>query len=261
MRYAIMSDVHSNPQALATALADARARKCDRFLMLGDTTGYGYDGKAALDAVRANFDVVLMGNHDSACLGREPQWEVALNRNYDIDVAQRAELSAADREWLAARPFVAVEADAAFAHGNFIAPSGWGYILDAHGAAANFRARTERLMFCGHTHGAVAWELGPDGAVAPSVTFESAATKPESRGFRARKDRRYIVNVGSVGYPRHDLCIVYAIWDTATDRITYRRLPFDFQGYVAAMLARCRPLPLWLVDILQFAREHSETAE
>ena len=70
MQYAVMSDVHANPAALAAALADARRRGCNRFVMLGDTTGYGYDVKEAMRLVRESFDVVLMGNHDSACSNR-----------------------------------------------------------------------------------------------------------------------------------------------------------------------------------------------
>ena len=79
MKYAIMSDVHANPKALETALSDARAAGCDKFILLGDVTGYGYDPKKTLELVRANFDVVLMGNHDSACVGLEPEWEVKMN--------------------------------------------------------------------------------------------------------------------------------------------------------------------------------------
>ena len=48
VRYAVMSDVHSNPAALAAAVADARRRGCNRFVMLGDVTGYGYDVKTAM---------------------------------------------------------------------------------------------------------------------------------------------------------------------------------------------------------------------
>ena len=85
MKYAIMSDAHANPQALETALADARAAKCGKFILLGDVTGYGYDPKRTLELVRENFDVVLMGNHDSACVELEPEWEVITNYNYDFD--------------------------------------------------------------------------------------------------------------------------------------------------------------------------------
>ena len=80
MKYAIMSDVHANPRALKVALEDARRLGCEKYVLLGDVTGYGYDVKTALAEVRKNFDVVLMGNHDSACVGLEPVWEVTMTR-------------------------------------------------------------------------------------------------------------------------------------------------------------------------------------
>ena len=93
MKYAIMSDAHSNPKALEIALADAVEQGCERFIFLGDITGYGYDVKKTLNLVRRRFQVVLKGNHDSACLGLEPKWVTDYCRNYDIDLAQGRTLS------------------------------------------------------------------------------------------------------------------------------------------------------------------------
>ncbi len=83
--------------------------------------------------------------------------------------------------------------------------------------------------------------------------FKSAALKSESKSFKPRKGRRYIVNVGSVGYPRHDLCSTYVIWDPEADRVTFRRLPFDFKGYIDGMLANKLNLPNWLLELLLVA--------
>ena len=91
MKYAIMSDVHASPRALETALADARAQKCEKFVFAGDVTGYGYDVNAALRLVRENFDVALMGNHDSVCAALESGWEVLMYAIYDSD-AERVTL-------------------------------------------------------------------------------------------------------------------------------------------------------------------------
>ena len=250
MKYAVMSDIHANPQALSVALADARKLKCERFVMLGDTTGYGYDAKEALRLVRESFDVVLMGNHDSACIGRESAWTLAMCRNYDIDVEQRGKLSDDDKAWLSGLPYVASRDGAAFAHGYFVKPSNWGYVLEPRDADVNLDAREERVLFCGHTHEALAWERRAGGEAAQKILFERPATEPEKKGFKMKKGCRYLVNVGSVGYPRHDLCSTYVIWDTETERITFRRLPFDFPAYVRAMLENDVVLPGWLLGLI-----------
>ena len=142
MKLAVMSDVHANPKALETALADARGQGCERFVMLGDVTGYGYDAKTALDMVRGTFDAVLMGNHDSACAGLEPEWEVLANHNYSIDRAERETLDEADVRWLKSREYLRSEFGAAFAHGCFDHPSSWGYIISPQSVVDSFSARS-----------------------------------------------------------------------------------------------------------------------
>ena len=264
MKYAIMSDVHANPKALETALADARRLGCEKFILLGDVTGYGYDPKATLEIVRRNFDVVLMGNHDSACVELEPEWEVRMNNNYDFDRKARELLSEEERAWLRGRAYQHEEAGFICAHGDFTQPKMWNYIIYEDAAERNFRFRDEQLMFCGHTHHAAIWELTGGRASSRAVAtsgkdvcrpklehrFRQPAAKAESVSFKLNPTSRYIVNVGSVGYPRNDLCGAYGIFDADARRMTIRRLPFDFKSYITEMLDRKLDLPRWLCQLI-----------
>ena len=250
-----MSDAHSNPLALETALADARAHGCKKFLFLGDVTGYGYDVKKTLSLVRDNFDVVLLGNHDSACLGREVTVYDRVNPNYDIDRMQHDQLSPSERRWLGSRPFLALVDGMALVHGDFTRPEGWNYIIDQDAAHDNFAARRERLMFCGHTHHMAVWKSSEKAEVActSATRVRFPAVEPESILFRRARGARYIVNVGSVGYPRNDLCATYVICDPSVGAFTVRRLPFDFKSYLSEMLSRGLGIPNWLYRILMLA--------
>ena len=246
-----MSDAHANPLALETALADARSLGCEKFIFAGDITGYGYDAKATLDMVRENFDVVLLGNHDSACAGLEPAWEVQMISSYALDREARDKLSRDDIEWIRTLPLLHTEDGFAVVHGDFAKPKAWEYIYSAEAAERNFGKRRTRLMFCGHTHHAMVWEETGKGAVREQLAdrFARPALKPESVSFKLAKSR-YLVNCGSVGYPRTDLCSSYAIFDSSSKEVCVRRLPFDFKSYITEMLKHDLPLPNWLIEIL-----------
>ena len=248
MKYAVMSDAHANPDALERALGDARRRGCTRFVFLGDVTGYGYDVKAVLSLVRRNFSVVVMGNHDSACVGLEPSLEVLVNPNYDLDRDEGRTLDAEERRYLKSLPLTASEGGLLFAHGDFIEPGAWNYVFSIRDAALNFHFRSDGIMFCGHTHHAAVWELTDKGMVRPRLErrFSSPALRNETSTIRIRAGSRYIVNVGSVGYPRNDRCASYAIYDDEAKSISMRRLSFDFKDYVAKMLDHGIRLPRWL---------------
>lgn len=252
MKYAIISDAHANPLALAAALTDAHRRRCDRFVLLGDMTGYGYDVVDVVRIVRENFDVVLMGNHDSACVGLEPWMEVHTNKNYHVDVLQRGELSSDDVEWIKALPYLHVEGNAAFVHGDFTCPEAWRYVFYPQDAIMNMMERDEQLLFCGHTHHAEAWELSPD----MSLSVRHSYPRPKrmersvSKTFMVKTGCRYVINVGSVGYPRFDTCSTYVIYDEGAHRITFRHMPFDLGAYAEKLSGKGISIPFWLDDLL-----------
>src|SRR5438094_9314326 len=72
MRFAIFSDVHGNLEALEAVLADARARKCTRFVCLGDVVGYNANPRECVERVRELDCPGVKGNHDEAASRRSP---------------------------------------------------------------------------------------------------------------------------------------------------------------------------------------------
>lgn len=249
-----MSDVHANPVALETALADAREQGCERFLFLGDVTGYGYDAARSLALVRDHFDVALLGNHDAVSVGSYRSAEVDCNPNYDLDRAHRKSLDRDALAWLESRPDSFSADDFLCVHANFVLPRSWAYVIDDRDARVNFRLTQQPLLFCGHTHHSAVW-MWADGRCESlfEERFCRSSTRPETVSFVRQSGCRYIVNVGSVGYPRNDLCATYVIYDSASSRVSYRRLPFDFFSYVTNMLERGIRLPSWLVKLLETA--------
>lgn len=238
MKYGIISDVHANPLALETALADGAACGVSKWIFCGDVTGYGYDAATALKLVRERMDVSLMGNHDFVC-SRTPEEETKydrINPCYGLDRRQRRELDAAGLAWLRERAYVRSFGSFACSHGNFLYPEGFGYVNSIEDAEASFRATAEPLLFVGHSHHAEAYLLSPEGTV----------EQLPARDIVLRDGWRYLVNVGSVGYPRHDFDSFYCIFDDEAKTVTFRRLPFDLIGYAEKLKQANIPPPKWL---------------
>ena len=68
MRYAVLSDVHRNLEALEAVLADA-ATRTDTLLCLGDLVGYGADPVACVEMVAGRAQTITCGNHEQAVAG------------------------------------------------------------------------------------------------------------------------------------------------------------------------------------------------
>ncbi|MBR4652917.1 MAG: metallophosphoesterase family protein [Kiritimatiellae bacterium] len=237
MRYAIISDIHANAAALRTVLVDAQDMKADRVVCLGDVLGYGPDPVQALETVYSRVHVCLAGNHDDAVCGRcstEDFNEFAAS----AVVRQRKALTSEALAWLGRLPYVSAMDGFACAHGDFTDPEAFNYILDPEDALPSFEARAEQLMFVGHTHQPGIFVIGESGV----------PHRLEPADFVVEDGKRYIVNVGSVGYPRSGLCrSFYCIYDDVSRAVFFRSLPFDLEGYREKMGGKGLDEAPWVV--------------
>jgi len=94
--FAILSDIHSNIEALTAVLADIDKRGIKKIYCLGDVIGYGPNPRECLDLIIDRVEWCVLGNHDYAVF-YEPT-----NFNYAAEQASfwtRSMLeSVADRE-------------------------------------------------------------------------------------------------------------------------------------------------------------------
>ena len=219
MRYAILSDIHANLEALHAVLADAHGR-AEGLLCLG----YGADPEACVDLVGERADVVVGGNHEWAVGGRlDLGW---FNRHARAAAEWTRDRMDGDHlGWLASRPLTAEVADATLVHASPDHPDEWDYLVAAEDGWDAFPAFTTRLCFVGHSHRPAVWSLGSSG--------------PDC----------YIVNVGSVGQPRdRDPRAAYAVWDVEAGKVSIRRVPYDIAA--ARLKIERAGLPRFLSDRL-----------
>ncbi|HEV8586537.1 MAG TPA: metallophosphoesterase family protein [Methylomirabilota bacterium] len=237
MRYAIVSDVHGNLEALRAVLADAASR-VDGVLCLGDSVGYGADPVACVDLLEQRARAVVAGNHEYGVAGLlSLDW---FNR-WARAAAEwtRERLDDDHRAWLAALPLVRELEDATLVHASPVEPDEWDYLVTPDDGWAAFGHFATRWCFVGHSHVPGAWSLGSSGP-----DFE-----PRPAVISAEAGRRYIVNVGSVGQPRdRDPRAAYGVWDVEAGRVELRRVAYDVEAARAKILAA--GLPRFLADRL-----------
>lgn len=218
MVYAVISDVHANEQALQRVLADAASQGAEKVVCLGDVVGYGPLPAQTLALVRQRCAVTLAGNHDDAVCGRlDPKDFIGLAA--DAVLRHREALSADALAWLRSLPYVYEGEHFIAVHGDFVEPEKFYYVQDERDVAANFEATDAPLLFVGHTHVPKLGLVGASGQVHIL----------EPQDFTLEPGKRYVVNPGSVGYPRESggQCLSsYVLFDSAAKTVVFRYLPF-----------------------------------
>lgn len=236
-----MSDIHANPVAFRKAVEDASKMKVEAIYALGDIVGYGYDPCGAIRIAREYCDVTLKGNHDAALVGEISISDFSPTARDGV-MRHRCLVGDEDRKWIDGLPYKLVNEEHGFAmvHGTLDCPEMFNYLNDTFNISLNLAMlmdRRLRILFAGHTHAAmVVW---CDKSKHVTYELDSDVVKIEDGSV-------YIVNVGSVGYPRVNNYTAYIIYDTDAKTVTYRKLAFDFDGYVRNLQDHDITLPLWL---------------
>ncbi|MCX6354121.1 MAG: metallophosphoesterase family protein [Candidatus Aureabacteria bacterium] len=218
MRYALISDIHGNTDALHAVLADIEKSGADKLLCLGDIVGYGAEPEECLREVRSEKIDTIQGNHDSATVGTTPL-EHFNEYAKEAVLWTAARLGAEDKKYLRDLPLTRDYGGFTIVHSSLDAPHEWHYIVDMLAARRCFELLTERICFIGHSH-------------VPLVFTESGSLScGRESEIAIREDARYIINIGSVGQPRDgDSRASYGFYDTEAMRVEIRRVPYDIRS-------------------------------
>jgi len=216
MRFAVLSDIHSNLEALDAVLADARAQACTQFVCLGDVVGYNANPSECVQRIRELDCPVVKGNHDE-------QASIAASTEDFNALAEeaiswtRGHLSIDDKAWLADLPFTRQVHDFTIVHATLDSPGNWGYIFNDIDAIASFTCQQTALCFFGHTHWPTAF-ADADGRVHRLMTGQ----------ITLAPGCKYFLNPGSIGQPRDgDWRAAYVIYDTEHNMVEQRRVRYD----------------------------------
>ena len=248
MRYFILSDIHSNVEALEACIQRAKEAGYERVLCCGDLVGYGPNPVEAIDIMRTLNAVTIRGNHDRVAAGLDEAAQFNSHARRAV-YWTRAVLPQPYREYLENLPVgpLDIDEDAQLVHGAITHEDD--YIFTEVDANENFPLAKKHLTFFGHSHFPVVFSA--DGAgnsiLATSYEFdEFGAVKCES-------GKKLFVNPGSVGQPRDgDPRASFAIWDQDRARIEFYRVEYDVTRTQQKM--REAQLPAYLIERLAHGR-------
>ncbi|MBN1968623.1 MAG: metallophosphoesterase family protein [Candidatus Delongbacteria bacterium] len=203
MKIAVISDIHSNLEALLSVIRKIEEEKVDRIYCLGDIVGYGPNPNECIELIKSVSDKVVLGNHDSAVLGYT---STALFNEYakNATVWTRKNLSAENLDYLESLPIAIRENNLLFVHSTPYEPEKWNYILSTKSAADSFDYFEEDVCFIGHSH--------------------------RNEVFR-NGDGRLIINAGSVGQPRDgNPRACFCVFDTLIFEFKFFRVTYDIKS-------------------------------
>lgn len=241
MKYAILSDIHSNLEALQAVLAHTKQQNVTHYVCAGDIVGYGPNPRECLDLIRGLNCPVVMGNHDEYCAsssdlaGFNPMAAEAIKWTRD-------QLSPEHHEWLRSLKFKQVVESFTLVHATLDLPEKWAYVFDKLAASASFNYQHTAVCFNGHTHVPIAFVRGPggiQGGLYSKIKIEVA--------------RKYFINCGSIGQPRdRNPKAAYVTFDLVNNMIELQRVEYDIAAVQKKILAA--GLPVSLAERLEHGR-------
>ena len=241
MRSLILSDIHSNLEALLAVLKDAEtAGDFDEVWCLGDTVGYGPDPTACIETLQQYDCTSVVGNHDLVAVGRLS----ADDFNSHAAAAARwtaSQLSPEDVRFLPSLPEVLRREEFTLVHGSLRAPV-WEYLISIESAQATFQLLESSFCFVGHSPlPFVCWETIGHAETYGAYEFEQF---PEGDALTLGEER-LIMNPGGVGQPRdRDPRPSYAVYDSCERTIERRRVRYEIEVTQEKMRQVGLPEPL-----------------
>lgn len=235
MRLGILSDIHSNYNALTASYKALTNGGCDKIICAGDVVGYGAKPAECIDFLREHDIQTVKGNHDNYTVCKNVEWNI---QPYAIDAIKWTQdhLSQDCIDWLDSLPFAMRIENVTVVHASLEAVDGeyWPYILDTKSALFHFFLQETRFAFFGHTHIPLLFTYDESRRISIEIL--------RSKTLSQTDDSKYLLNPGSVGQPRDfDARSASVIFDTASGKLEMLRTMYDVSGTQEEIIAAGLP--------------------
>ena len=239
MKYAVISDLHSNLEALETALKEIKKRDVEKIVCLGDVVGYGANPSECLELVKKGAQKIIMGNHDRAVEDVELRSYFSPHAREAIEwTAPR--LNPEEKKFIRTFREIVIDQkkDVTWTHGSVHEPEEFHYLFREEDTVPSFKRLETHFGFFGHTHipSLFSKKLG-QGKYLPAGVYQ------------LDKKDSYLINPGSVGQPRdRNPQLSFAFFDS--DELSLEIVRLDYDNQKAAAKIRKAGLPAYLADRL-----------
>ncbi|MFA7343985.1 MAG: metallophosphoesterase family protein [Terrimicrobiaceae bacterium] len=219
---AVLSDIHSNLDALEAVTAELDAADIDNVVCLGDVVGYAAYPEECINLIRRRGWHTVLGNHDDALDNTSAKEQMNDMANAGVRLAEK-QVSGGNREWLGSLPMKLSRAHAVFTHASLDSSEEWPYLIDVESALLHFLEQQIPLCFVGHTHRpmVINWHH--------KAKLDVVVPTPEK--IPLPRTGKTTINVGSVGQPRDgDPRACYTLYFPNTHHVEFRRVPYDVKA-------------------------------
>lgn len=237
MKVAIISDLHSNREALEAVFEHIRGIGVSTLYCLGDVVGYGPEPEFCVDLVRGHAKWTLLGNHDEALFHDASDFNphargaIEFTRERMRPHWYSSSEHKARWKWLKELPLVQQEGRFTFVHGSTRDPVRE-YVLSTDGFLNPSKLRAifdsfEDVAVGGHTH--------HPGLHSDDLHFTGLDGRDEFT-LALPEGEKFFVNVGSVGQPRDgDNRACYAVIEDT--QVTWYRVAYDYRRTMDKILS------------------------
>jgi len=234
MRIAIVSDIHSNLQALEAVLGEIVTLDVDSVVSLGDNIGYGPQPEEVLGVLRKENIVSVLGNHEHALNNQSYFKRLNPPTQYSLELNRRC-MTEESLAYCTTLPVYMLCHGARCVHGC-PPESVTSYLWNPSEVRMSriFLTMPETLCFFGHTHHLSCYMACGNHFFKKEVTIEEITLEPGCR---------YVINPGSVGQPRDGInCKAkYGVWDQDAGVFEYRAVSYDRETTKALLRERKYP--------------------
>jgi len=241
MKFLILSDIHSNYDALKSVLDFVKKNYQNNFneiICLGDIVGYGAEPNESLETIFSLTEKILLGNHECGVLGKTNIGFFNYSAKESI-LWTRKVIKKEYSERLKKLDYTYSFEDFRFSHSTFQNPSYWNYITSIYEAEDEFDYDYFKILFIGHTHIPVVYEKD---------AYNVKIIEPKE--LKIEEKSRYIINVGSVGQPRDgDNRASFVLFDSERMVVKFHRVEYDINSAMEKI--KDRKLPKILAERLE----------